>query len=1260
MFRYCIAVICGIALALNVQAGELPKKLRFKHVIAETADFLGEILTIHQDKYGFVWMGGKDGLGRFDGSEYQIYRSIQEDPTTLSNNVVNAIVEDEDGNLWIATDDGINFFDRATKTFTRYYMKRGQDKAVKFNRIISLALEKNETLWIGGDEGLFSLDVATRDITKYPTGEHDAKLEGRFVIDIELGEDDKIYLGVGFGPRVWDRRTGEIDILAVTKQELPPNMPSGITWSILPDENGEKIWLGTDQGLARYDVKTKTFEKFKSPYTQEGARSAAVWDLFKDSRGELWAATDGDGLLRWNPERQQFDAYISNNRDPDAVNSSFVRTVMEDTVGDIWLGLYPAGVDIVERYNQTFASYRNTTEDDQTISANSVTSVLEDDNGDLWVAGDGQGISHYRKKDGKYFFYTANQGDEVQLNSPAIISMINDEKGNIWIGYWNGGASRFNPKKKEITHYNQDVTRSDRLQNPHVLSLYQDSDGTIWAGTMGGGLHAYHPEEDNFLFFQYDPIMGGILNPERVWAIIEDRNKFLWLGTHQGLVKVNKYKDSDSVRYTFNPDDDYSVSSNWVSSLLEDSKGRLWVGTHGGGLNLFHPETETFTRIQENDGLTNNLIYSILEDDNGLIWMSTKKGISSFNPETNVIQNFIEANGLQANQFNPGAALKTRNGDLIFGGIKGYTRFNPNLITPNDVPPPIVITDVSVFNQSLKVGEDTGLISNVILGEKLVLDHTQNVFTIHYAALNFRIPGNNQYRVKLEGFDREWHEVGNLRFANYTNLDPGFYRFKVMGANNEGVWNSNIAELDIEVIPPPWKTWWAYALYVIACLGVIAWYVFTQRKIIGYQRSMVENLQQVDALKDEFIASTSHELRTPLFGIVGLADTLAKDASSRLKPDEMNNLEMIIASGKRLVTQVNDILDFSKIRDNSLLMDIRPVNLYDLCQLVIPLTRPLIKNAPIKLTSTVSQKLPAVLADDHRLQQILINLISNAIQHTTKGKITISAQVKENEMIIRVSDTGKGIPEEKFNELFEKFTQLDDINTRSTTGTGLGLSIAKKLVELQGGKIWVKSQLDKGSVFSFTLPITDQPAEAISISESAASRVQVMSRRAQQSSSVDEVATPEVIPTNDGSFHILIVDDESVNRMILKAFLKDNNYRISEAESGEKAMEIFEKNTDIDLVLLDIMMPGMSGYEVCQEIRKVKPLYELPILFTTAKGRTDDIVLAFEVGGNDFVDKPVDRKELNARIQLHLNVLKAYRGEEPENAQTLELADSES
>ena len=1016
-------------------------------------------------------------------------------------------------------------------------------------------------------------------------------------------------------------------------------MPSGITWSILPDENG-KVWLGTEQGVVLYDEYDETFTHFHNPRYDDGIRDAAIWDIVRDSYGELWLATDGNGLLRWNDDTKRFDAYVNNPRDQDAIGSRFIRTILEDAVGDIWLGLYPSGIDAIERYNQTFTSFRNTSSDNLSISGNSVTSILEEENGDLWVATDGSGLSHFRQEEGTYEFYSNNPKNAVSISSQAVISMMQDRLGNIWLGYWNGGASKFNPKTQEIVHYSQDITREDALQNPHVFSLYEDSNGTIWAGTMGGGLHSYDPETDTFNLVNTQLDIEGIARQERVWAIIEDRNKSIWLGTHQGLFQLTKL-GGQTMRYNFDSENIESLSSNWVSALLEDSKGRLWVGTHGGGVNLFLPETDNFLRLTEQEGLSNNIVTAMVEDNNGVIWISTKKGISAYDPQTNEFNIYTDENGLQSNQFNVGAGLKTRNGDIIFGGIQGYTRFNPDLIEDNNIPPNVVITDVTVFNKPLPVGDDTGLSKNVLLGESLVLDYTQNVFEIHYAALNYRIPSMNRYLIKLEGFDKEWHDVGSSRSANYTSLDPGHYTFKVKGSNNEGFWSENIATLDILVIPPPWKTWWAYSLYVLIVLGIFLWYVMTQRKVIGYQRSMVENLQQVDVLKDEFIASTSHELRTPLFGIVGLADTLAHEAGDRLKASELNTLKMIVMSGKRLVAQVNDILDFSKIRDNALTLNIRPVNLFELSTLVVPLTQPLLPRQGLEIINKIPTDLPSVLADDHRIQQILINLISNAINHTDTGSVTLNAFVRGAEVVIQVSDTGKGIPNDKFEELFEKFTQLDDINTRKSSGTGLGLSIVKKLVELHNGKIWVESAMGEGSTFSFTLPITYKDAESISLSDSATARVQAMSRRV-RGDNTEERAIELPLDTDQKDTHILIVDDESVNRMIIRAFLKNCDYKISEAENGEHALKLLEENSDINLIVLDIMMPGMSGYEVCEVIRKTKSIYELPVIFFTAKGRTDDIVSSFEAGGNDFLDKPVDRDELKVRVEYHLKLARRY------------------
>ena len=1228
----------------------LPLELRFKHVISSDEEFLGEILSLHQDKYGFIWVGGKDGLARYDGYDYQFYRHDRKDEKSISNNIVNDIAEDGKGNLWVATDGGLNYFDRSSQSFKRFTANEIDPHALNHNRVITLENENNKTLWIGGDEGVHALDMETHILRRYPSEENtqsELQLVGQYVMGIEL-VGQKMYLATGFGFKIWDREAKKVKVYG---SPLPENMPSSIVRSVLIDSK-ERVWLGTELGLALFNEETETFRHYRNATDDPLGKSPSVWKVIEDSYGEIWAVTDGAGVARYDEESDRIVNYMANNRDDHSPTSTVFRTAMEDSAGDLWFGAYPAGVDSVSRYNATFRNFRNITDDNTSINANGVSSLLEDEKGNLWVGTEGGGLNYYDQKTKTYSVFNHVPGDLSTIGSTSIMQMAFDADNHLWAAHWDGGVSRLDLKTKKVSLYQMKPGSPDHIQINHVFGLLVDSNNDIWVGSMGGGLAKYNKERDVFNSFFYDEEKGHLVNNERVWSITEDEDKNLWLSTHDGLVKLDHIRN-ETMRYRHDPDDETSLSNPWVTETLIDAKGRMWVSTHGGGLNLFDRQTGTFTRIQKEDGLSSDLLYAILEDDNGYIWMSTNKGLSSYNPETHKIQNYTAEYGLQDNIFNLDAATKCRNGDLIFGGANGYTRFNPNLLTPNSDPPPVVFSDIIVQEQSVKIEPEGVINKNILLADKITLNHTQNVFSISYAALNYRITQDNQYAYWLEGFDEDWKYSGGKNTKSYTNLDAGKYVFRVKAANNEGVWNEEGAAIYIEVIPPPWRTWWAYMLYVLFIIAVVTWYVRSQRKVIAVQNSMMNQLQQVDKLKDEFVASTSHELRTPLFGIVGLAETLLDEVSDRLKPAENKHIEMIIASGRRLVTQVNDILDYAKIRNNALEVNIKPINVYELCSLVVPLTKPIIGDKDLDFENNIKPDLPAVLADPHRLQQILINLIANAIHHTYKGKVSLSAKVLENELQISIRDTGKGIPEDKYDELFEQFTQLDNVNSREQKGTGLGLPITKKLVELQNGRIWVESEMNVGSTFSFTLPTTKQHVNEITISENEQTRIDVLAERNKA-----ELATyraPGVEQQhkcanikgqsihNEPSSHILIVDDEKVNRMVLSAYLKHEPYTITEVGSGDAALEVLSKDNTIDLVMLDLMMPGMSGFEACEKMRSMYSTQELPILFTTAKGNIDDMEQAFAVGGSDFLNKPVDRKELCARVSLHLRHLRNYR-----------------
>ena len=696
-------------------------------------------------------------------------------------------------------------------------------------------------------------------------------------------------------------------------------------------------------------------------------------------------------------------------------------------------------------------------------------------------------------------------------------------------------------------------------------------------------------------------------------------------------------------------------------------------------------------------------MYGILEDNQGYLWLSTNKGLSKFNPKKETFRNYDILDGLQSNEFNP-AYFKSARGELFFGGINGFNAFYPQQVKNNDYIPPIVITDFKIFNQSIHLGKDSPLQQHISVTKEITLSYKQSFFSFEFAALNFLQPSKNQYAYQLEAFDENWNQIGTRRQAYYTNVPAGSYTFRVKGSNNDNVWNETGATLKITILPPPWKTWWAYTLYVLIILTLIVSYVRHQKqKLLEKQQELEREktialqLKEADRVKDEFLANTSHELRTPLNGIIGIAESLIDGAMGTLSQSVNDNLAMIVGSGRRLLTLVNDILDFSHLKQKQISLRFKTVDMRTIADVVLALSHPLIGHKPVQLINAISPDSPSINADENRVQQILYNLVGNAIKFTDKGKITVSAKVvRENESLvtnlegsnqdyepfpipnepsenevsqfpmnqagtkfhnsqlaITVSDTGIGILSEKLERIFDAFEQADGSTARIYEGTGLGLAVTQQIVHLHGGQMQVQSQLGVGSQFTFTLPISKTRAKVNSQTVSQLSTIRYPLSETLEKLDENQLVIDQTLSkgnlTTENQFNLLVVDDDPINLRVLVNQLLLQHYTIHQAASGMEALALLEKGPKPDLILLDVMMPRMSGYEVTQKIRETQPADELPIILLTAKNQVNDLIVGLESGANDYLTKPIAKNELIARIKTHLHILQL-------KAETLRLA----
>ena len=1264
LLRAVVLFLFWIPTYLAAQDGDI----RFGRISVEDGLSQNAVNCICQDSKGFLWFGTQDGLNRYDGYNFIIYKHDPQDQSTLSDNFISDILEDRAGILWIGTQSGgLNRFDRNSGRFIRYTSNSDNSHGLGHNRVNAIYEDQAGILWIGTFSGLNAYDHKNERFTLYT---HDPanpfSLSCNQVTAIYEDRTGVLWIGTeGGGLNRFDRKDGRFVNFVHDAADLH-SLGNNYINCIFEDRSGI-LWCGTEGGgLNGFDKESGQFTRYTY---REGDPSSLsndkVHTIYEDRSGTLWIGTWGGGLNRFDKGRKSFTRYIHDTANLHTLSNNTVIAIFEDQSQLLWIGTMGGGLNTFNRKSERFAVIRHDATRSQSLSNNMVVAFHEDRSGALWIGTWGGGLDRFDRKKGRFTHFTHDPANPNSLSHNWVNTIHEDRFGILWVGTIGGGLNALDRERRRFTHY-YPSNDPGSISHDKIITLYEDQAGVLWIGTHGGGLNAYDRKNRRFTHYTHDPLKSDSLSHDSIISIHEDRFGLLWIGTWGGGLNSFDRKSGHFTRYTHDAENFLSLSHNSVTSIYEDRAGELWVGTFDG-LNQLDRKTGEFRVFREKDGLPNNVTLGILEDSRGDLWLSTNKGISRFNPKTGTFKNYDINDGLQGNEFNSGAYYKNQKGEMFFGGANGFNAFLPEQITDDPYIPPIVITDFLISNKSVplqQVNEDSPLVKVIDETRKITLSYEDNLFSFEFAALHFVAPAKNQYAYKLEGWNEDWIETDSRnRRAVYTNLPGGDYVFKVKGSNKDGVWNDEGASIELKILPPPWKTWWAYLLYSLILAGIVLGFLRSQsnklkkeRLMAQKERSVSRQLRQLDKLKDEFLSNTSHELRTPLNGIIGLAESLMDGATGKLPIITVANLSMIASSGKRLASLVNDILDFSRLKDKSLVLQKKPVDMYTLTDVVLTLSRPLTGNKVLELVNAIEPGVPAVEADENRLQQIMYNLVGNAVKFTDSGVIKVSAEIEAEQLLVRVSDTGIGIPEENFERIFESFEQVDGSAGRAYEGTGLGLAVTRKLVELHDGKIWVESTVGKGSTFNFTLPLSREKAEKKPKPVSPPALTGTFKVPAELVKKFQQMADAPEKDQDMDHFHILVVDDDAVNRQVLVNFLSLQNYTVTEASSGANALEIIESKRQVDLSLLDIMMPGMSGYEVCKKIRKRFSSHELPVIFLSAKNQASDLAAGFSAGGNDFVTKPVSRAEMLARVRTHLELLEINRNlEQKVEARTQEL-----
>jgi len=1256
------------------------ENIKFERISVEHGLSNGLVKSVLQDHQGFMWFATEEGLNKYDGYKFTIYRNDPNDSTSLGSNNIKSVYEDPSGNLWISTiDGGLNRYNREKDNFFKYMPDANNPESISnddMQRTIGFNYDGEAVLWIGTSFGLNKMDIAEQKFKYYP---HTKKAYPHGYVEV-MAVDSIGYVWIGctegglykFNP--WTE--------TFTNYQHDPGNPNSISdngISALWFDNSGSLWVGTRKGgLNKFDSKNERFIHFlHDPNNPHSLSEKYVSGIYEDRAGNFWVGTAFSGLNKLNRGTGQFSNYKHDPGNPNSLGDNWVMSIYEDKSDVLWVGTVD-GVYKSDPGKNQFANYSDIPGNRNSLNGNYIGSIQVSNYGEqktLWIGTKTGGINKLDRNTGRFTHYVHDPGNPKSIPHNCGTALYEDRTGILWIGSWGNGLISFDPETEKFNQYIVDVDDPISQSSNIIRTIYEDKNDVLWIGTQSAGLIKFNRETNQFSH-------KGLRT--QVLKIYEDSMGELWIGASWRLFKLNR-KTQEYTSYKNNPDDPNSISSSSIHSIHEDKTGRLWFGTYSGGLNKFNRESGEFKSYTMHNGLPNDVVQGILEDKQGNLWLSTNNGLSKFNPETEIFRNYDVHDGLAGNQFFAGAYAVSKDGEMYFGSSKGLVAFYPERLKDNSHIPKVVITDFQIFNESviLKKNNDGkknnvyALPKPITLLEEIEISYKENIFSFEFAALDYRSPQKNQYAYKMEGVDPNWVNTdASRRFATYTNLDPGEYTFTVKGSNNDGHWNDEGISIKVIITPPWWKTNIAYILYFAFCISIIVtiWRFQTNRLRMKQQMQMqnfeAEKLREVDKLKSRFFANISHEFRTPLTLIKGpVKQMLGGEFTKGIK----DQFRMILRNSDRLLELINQILDLSKLESGEMKLKVIKTDISQYLKGMVLSFSSLAESKKVTLNFSSIENSVIGYIDRDKLEKIVTNLLSNAFKFTPEGgEIVVGICQKhpplspfhKGERInsplssvedlptgggcnnldkggciqISISNTGPGIPSDQNNKIFNRFYQADDNYNKDSEGSGIGLALTKELVEACHGEITVSSIPNKKTTFGVSLPISKESFEEDEIVKS--TTAQISSFTKERLSGVEEDYSESEKPdqktsTKKSAPLLLIVEDTPDVTSYICSFM-ENEYRIISAENGRIGLKkSLDKNPD--LVISDVMMPEMDGFELCQKIKADERISHIPVILLTAKADLDSKIDGLEFGADDYINKPFEANELKVRTKNLIN-----------------------
>lgn len=1180
------------------------------------------INKVYQDRKGFIWVATEDGLNKFDGNKFTMYRHNENDKSSILDDYVRTLCEDRSNRLWVACNNGVQIYNRNTDSFDNINIILNGSKI--WPAVTSIIERKNGDIWIStSGQGIFFIHKGNNK-AEFSSEEKFSHKTNCYLINT-LFEDSKKNLWVGTEDRGvfrYQTETGKI------QNYHSPGSLTGNDISTICEDNAGNIFVGTlTEGLNMLKPGTDRFV----PIKYKNNTRLKIKSLLFDQQNKLYVGIDGDGL-------KEFDRSTSTINDSKISITSFdfskskVHSILEDKDHNLWLGLFQKGIILIPGSSNKFEYIGYKSVHKNTIGSSSVLSVYVDHDGVTWIGTDNDGL-YAINNDGELLKHFSPKNGQPSMPE-TVVCIYEDSSHELWIGSYFSGLAKVNKSTGKCEYISGLNKEKDSNEREKVYSLLEDNSNNLWIGTYGKGLYKMNLKSKQMTLYEFhkgskNNAASNTFTLNRINSMIQDRSGLIWIGASGGLACYSSKKET-FINYL---NKNNLLPGYLVFTLLESDNEQIWIGT-STGLLCFDKNKRYFKKYTIDNGLPSNVICGLTKDDSGNIWISTHQGISKFIVNKKKFINYYASDGLQGNEFTRGAVFKSKQGKIFFGGPGGVTAFYPQNITERKKNLKVIISNFFLFNRSIRVGDKSGgrLITKkpITDTEEIRLAYNESTFSIEFSAMEFNNPERIYYQYMIEELSNEWINTHyGVNKVTYSNLQPGKYTFKVRACDHNNI--SAIKTVTIIITPPWYHSWWAICLWIIILSVIIYYIVLYLISRIRHRQEIIEreHKEQLNEAKLQFFINISHEIRTPMTLIISPLEKLLTEKSEK-HPTYL----MMYRNAQRILRLINQLMDVRKIEKKQMQMHFRETDIVGFVKDIMQVFDYLANKKNITFDFTHSEKMLKVWIDLNNFDKVLLNILSNAFKYTPEsGSISINLSTGyDNNAIsplkdffeISITDTGIGIDNNKIEQIFERFYQINNSMTESSFGTGIGLHLSRSIVELHHGIIKAENRTDvQGSRFIIRLPLGSSHLSDEELEKTNNVTSNLTSLLQQESMNRILLDTPNkdnIKKKSKTKYHVLIVEDEDDIRQYIKEELS-TDFRISECNNGKEGLEFILKEKP-DLVISDVMMPEMDGITLCRKIKQNINIYSIPVILLTAKNRTEDQLEGLDIGADAYLGKP--------------------------------------